>query len=83
MNNFESRQVGNRVPGNFKRAAPTLSISELSDTPRRTPKKPLMTAEVNKLKYRLLLLSVNKILVCVCLALGAEGMEGVIALVAQ
>uniref|UniRef100_A0A8B9THJ2 Thymopoietin n=1 Tax=Anas platyrhynchos TaxID=8839 RepID=A0A8B9THJ2_ANAPL len=38
--------VGNRVPGNFKRAAPTLSISELSDTPRRTPKKPLMTAEV-------------------------------------
>uniref|UniRef100_A0A8B9THA2 Thymopoietin n=1 Tax=Anas platyrhynchos TaxID=8839 RepID=A0A8B9THA2_ANAPL len=42
----EHNQVGNRVPGNFKRAAPTLSISELSDTPRRTPKKPLMTAEV-------------------------------------
>nr|XP_047917037.1 thymopoietin isoform X6 [Anser cygnoides] len=38
--------VGNRVPGNFKHAAPTLSISELSDMPRRTPKKPLMTAEV-------------------------------------
>ncbi|NXA66475.1 LAP2B protein, partial [Mohoua ochrocephala] len=38
--------VGNRVPGNFKLAAPTLSVSELSDMPRRTPKKPLMTAEV-------------------------------------
>ncbi|KAM6094977.1 thymopoietin isoform 1-T1 [Chlamydotis macqueenii] len=38
--------VGNRVPGNFKHAASTLSISELSDMPRRTPKKPLMTAEV-------------------------------------
>ncbi|KAM9173633.1 thymopoietin isoform 6-T6 [Pangshura tecta] len=38
--------VVNRVPGNFKHAAPTLSISEFSDLPRRTPKKPLMTAEV-------------------------------------
>ncbi|XP_041882226.1 thymopoietin isoform X3 [Corvus kubaryi] len=38
--------VGNRVPGNFKHAAPTLSVSELSDMPRRTPKKPLMAAEV-------------------------------------
>ncbi|XP_061871130.1 thymopoietin isoform X2 [Colius striatus] len=38
--------VVNRVPGNFKHAASTLSISELSDMPRRTPKKPLMTAEV-------------------------------------
>ncbi|KFP83147.1 Lamina-associated polypeptide 2, isoforms beta/delta/epsilon/gamma, partial [Acanthisitta chloris] len=38
--------VVNRVPGNIKHAAPTLSISELSDMPRRTPKKPLMTAEV-------------------------------------
>ncbi|XP_072208008.1 thymopoietin isoform X6 [Excalfactoria chinensis] len=38
--------VGNRVPGNFKHAAPTLSISEPTDMPRRTPKKPLMTAEV-------------------------------------
>nr|XP_009913929.1 PREDICTED: lamina-associated polypeptide 2, isoforms beta/gamma-like [Haliaeetus albicilla] len=37
--------VVNRVPGNFKHAAPTLSISELSDMPRRTPKQPLMTAE--------------------------------------
>ncbi|XP_075007913.1 thymopoietin isoform X3 [Calonectris borealis] len=37
--------VVNRVPGNFKHAAPTLSISELSDMPRRTPKKPLMAAE--------------------------------------
>ncbi|XP_063252334.1 thymopoietin isoform X4 [Prinia subflava] len=38
--------VGNRVPGNVKHATPTLSVSELSDMPRRTPKKPLMTAEV-------------------------------------
>ncbi|NXF91847.1 LAP2B protein, partial [Eubucco bourcierii] len=38
--------VVNRVPGSFKHAAPTLSISELSDMPRRTPKKPLMTDEV-------------------------------------
>ncbi|XP_041330216.1 thymopoietin isoform X6 [Pyrgilauda ruficollis] len=37
--------VGNRVPGNFKHAAPTLSVSELSDMPRRTPKKLLMSAE--------------------------------------
>ncbi|XP_040449999.1 thymopoietin isoform X6 [Falco naumanni] len=41
----EHNQVVNRVPGNFKHAAPTLSISELSEMPRRTPKKPLMTAE--------------------------------------
>ncbi|XP_052630585.1 thymopoietin isoform X5 [Harpia harpyja] len=41
----EHNQVVNRVPGNFKHAAPTLSISELSDMPRRTPKQPLMTAE--------------------------------------
>ncbi|XP_074914139.1 thymopoietin isoform X6 [Buteo buteo] len=40
--------VVNRVPGNFKHAAPTLSISELSDMPRRTPKQPLMTAEVEE-----------------------------------
>ncbi|XP_067415861.1 thymopoietin isoform X7 [Emydura macquarii macquarii] len=38
--------VVNRVPGNFKHTAPTLSISEFSDLPRRTPKKPLLTAEV-------------------------------------
>ncbi|NXA54190.1 LAP2B protein, partial [Nothocercus julius] len=38
--------VVNRVSGNFKHAAPTLSISEFSDMPRRTPKKPLMTTEV-------------------------------------
>ncbi|NXT81048.1 LAP2B protein, partial [Zapornia atra] len=38
--------VVNRVPGNFKHAASTLSISEHSDMSRRTPKKPLMTAEV-------------------------------------
>uniref|UniRef100_A0A8C8SXM9 Thymopoietin n=1 Tax=Pelusios castaneus TaxID=367368 RepID=A0A8C8SXM9_9SAUR len=39
-------QVVNRVTGNFKHTAPTLSVSEFSDFPRRTPKKPLMTAEV-------------------------------------
>ncbi|OXB76932.1 UNVERIFIED_CONTAM: hypothetical protein H355_002403 [Colinus virginianus] len=43
----EHNQVGNRVPGNFKHATATLSISDPSDMPRRTPKKPLMTAEVN------------------------------------
>ncbi|XP_041265687.1 thymopoietin isoform X5 [Onychostruthus taczanowskii] len=43
---IEHNQVGNRVPGNFKHAAPTLSVSELSDMPRRTPKKLLMSAEV-------------------------------------
>ncbi|XP_065598797.1 thymopoietin isoform X3 [Cyrtonyx montezumae] len=42
----EHNQVGSRVPGNFKHATTTLSISEPSDMPRRTPKKPLMTAEV-------------------------------------
>ncbi|XP_074758797.1 thymopoietin isoform X5 [Athene noctua] len=41
----EHNQVVNRAPGNFKHASPTLSVSELSDTPRRTPKKPLLTAE--------------------------------------
>ncbi|XP_067415859.1 thymopoietin isoform X5 [Emydura macquarii macquarii] len=41
----ETLQVVNRVPGNFKHTAPTLSISEFSDLPRRTPKKPLLTAE--------------------------------------
>ncbi|XP_074867584.1 thymopoietin isoform X1 [Carettochelys insculpta] len=39
-------QVVNRVPGNFKHASPTVSISELSNLPRRTPKKPLMTSEM-------------------------------------
>ncbi|XP_064899643.1 thymopoietin isoform X2 [Columba livia] len=43
--------VVNRVPGNFKHAAPTLSISELSDMPGRTPKKPLMTAEQEETVY--------------------------------
>ncbi|XP_068856659.1 thymopoietin isoform X6 [Aphelocoma coerulescens] len=43
--------VGNRVPGNFKHAAPTLSVSELSDMPRRTPKKPLMAAEQEETDY--------------------------------
>ncbi|XP_068856665.1 thymopoietin isoform X7 [Aphelocoma coerulescens] len=47
----EHNQVGNRVPGNFKHAAPTLSVSELSDMPRRTPKKPLMAAEQEETDY--------------------------------
>ncbi|XP_030308774.1 thymopoietin isoform X6 [Calypte anna] len=47
----EHNQVVNRVPGNVKHAAPTLSISELSDMPRRTPKKPLMTAEQEEINY--------------------------------
>ncbi|XP_015714397.1 thymopoietin isoform X5 [Coturnix japonica] len=47
----EHNQVGNRVPGNFKHAAPTLSISEPTDMPRRTPKKPLMTAERKETDY--------------------------------
>ncbi|XP_033019296.1 thymopoietin isoform X9 [Lacerta agilis] len=38
--------VVNRVPGNFKHADPILSISDFSEFPRRTPKKPLMSAEV-------------------------------------
>ncbi|KFO89658.1 Lamina-associated polypeptide 2, isoforms beta/delta/epsilon/gamma, partial [Buceros rhinoceros silvestris] len=41
-----NKTLVNMVPGNFKHPASTLSISELSDMPRRTPKKPLMTAEV-------------------------------------
>ncbi|KAM3833210.1 thymopoietin isoform 3-T3 [Vipera latastei] len=42
----ETLQVVNRVPGNTKHADPILSISDFSELPRRTPKKPLMTAEV-------------------------------------
>ncbi|XP_061495498.1 thymopoietin isoform X2 [Rhineura floridana] len=38
--------VVNRVPGNVKHADPILSISDFSELPRRTPKKPLMSAEV-------------------------------------
>ncbi|XP_044533718.1 thymopoietin isoform X2 [Gracilinanus agilis] len=38
--------VVNRVTGNFKHASPILPISEFSDIPRRTPKKPLTRAEV-------------------------------------
>ncbi|XP_035756933.1 thymopoietin isoform X2 [Egretta garzetta] len=43
--------VVNRVTGNFKHAAPTLSISELSDMPRTPPKKPLMTAKQEETDY--------------------------------
>ncbi|XP_032076927.1 thymopoietin isoform X7 [Thamnophis elegans] len=42
----ENNQVVNRVPGNTKHADPILSISDFSELPRRTPKKPLMSAEV-------------------------------------
>ncbi|XP_013907014.1 PREDICTED: thymopoietin isoform X6 [Thamnophis sirtalis] len=41
-----NQQVVNRVPGNTKHADPILSISDFSELPRRTPKKPLMSAEV-------------------------------------
>uniref|UniRef100_G3WA96 Thymopoietin n=1 Tax=Sarcophilus harrisii TaxID=9305 RepID=G3WA96_SARHA len=41
--------VVNRVTGNFKHAAPILPISEFSDIPRRTPKKPLTRAEVGEM----------------------------------
>ncbi|XP_045042785.2 thymopoietin isoform X3 [Desmodus rotundus] len=40
--------VVNRVTGNFKHAAPILPITEFSDLPRRTPKKPLTRAEVGE-----------------------------------
>nr|XP_045007725.1 thymopoietin isoform X4 [Jaculus jaculus] len=44
----EHNQVVNRLTGNFKHAAPILPISEFSDIPRRTPKKPLTRAEVGE-----------------------------------
>ena len=40
--------VVNRVTANFKHAAPILPITEFSDIPRRTPKKPLTRAEVGE-----------------------------------
>ncbi|XP_037016056.1 thymopoietin isoform X4 [Artibeus jamaicensis] len=45
---IEHNQVVNRVTGNFKHAAPILPITEFSDIPRRTPKKPLTRAEVGE-----------------------------------
>ncbi|XP_058529087.1 thymopoietin isoform X4 [Ochotona princeps] len=45
---IEHNQVVNRVTGNFKHATPILPITEFSDTPRRTPKKPLTRAEVGE-----------------------------------
>ncbi|KAM8935371.1 thymopoietin isoform 5-T5 [Lycaon pictus] len=44
----EHNQVVNRLTGNFKHAAPILPITEFSDIPRRTPKKPLTRAEVGE-----------------------------------
>uniref|UniRef100_A0A8C3WHA7 Thymopoietin n=1 Tax=Catagonus wagneri TaxID=51154 RepID=A0A8C3WHA7_9CETA len=44
----EHNQVVNRVTGNFKHAAPILPITEFSDIPRRTPKKPLTRDEVGE-----------------------------------
>ncbi|XP_015338389.1 thymopoietin isoform X3 [Marmota marmota marmota] len=40
--------VVNRVTGNFKHATSILPITEFSDIPRRTPKKPLTRAEVGE-----------------------------------
>ncbi|XP_054441269.1 lamina-associated polypeptide 2, isoforms beta/gamma-like [Pteronotus mesoamericanus] len=40
--------VVSRVTGNFKHAAPILPITEFSDIPRRTAKKPLTRAEVGE-----------------------------------
>ncbi|KAM5255057.1 thymopoietin isoform 3-T3 [Hipposideros larvatus] len=48
----EQNQVVNRVTGNFKHAAPILPITEFSDIPRRTPKKPLTRAEVGEKEER-------------------------------
>ncbi|XP_017653377.1 thymopoietin isoform X3 [Nannospalax galili] len=45
---IEHNQVVNRLTGNFKHAAPILPITEFSDIPRRTPKKPLTRAEVGE-----------------------------------
>ncbi|XP_008255154.1 thymopoietin isoform X7 [Oryctolagus cuniculus] len=45
---IEHNQVVNRVTGNFKHATPILPITEFSDIPRRTPKKPLTRAEVGE-----------------------------------
>ncbi|XP_029457405.1 thymopoietin isoform X2 [Rhinatrema bivittatum] len=42
---FGSRQVINKVPGNFKHTTPVVAICEFSDMPGRTPKKPLMKDE--------------------------------------
>ncbi|XP_078534104.1 thymopoietin isoform X6 [Lissotriton helveticus] len=43
---YESRQVGNKVTGNFQQAASLRSVSDFSELPRRTPKKTLTTDEV-------------------------------------
>ncbi|XP_055153831.1 LOW QUALITY PROTEIN: lamina-associated polypeptide 2, isoforms beta/gamma-like [Symphalangus syndactylus] len=40
--------VVNRVTGNFKHAFPILPVTEFSDIPRRTPKKPLTRAEAGE-----------------------------------
>ncbi|CAH7326082.1 thymopoietin isoform X1 [Phodopus roborovskii] len=40
--------VVNRLTGNFKHASSILPITEFSDIPRRTPKKPLPRAEVEE-----------------------------------
>ncbi|XP_069485528.1 thymopoietin isoform X2 [Ambystoma mexicanum] len=43
---FESRQVGNKVTGNYKHSASLPSSSEFSELPSRTPKKTLINEEV-------------------------------------
>ncbi|XP_078534105.1 thymopoietin isoform X7 [Lissotriton helveticus] len=45
---YESRQVGNKVTGNFQQAASLRSVSDFSELPRRTPKKTLTTDEEAK-----------------------------------
>ncbi|XP_069085623.1 thymopoietin isoform X6 [Pleurodeles waltl] len=46
---YESRQVGNKVIGNFQQGASLLSASDFSELPRRTPKKTLTTEEARNL----------------------------------
>ncbi|XP_062989776.1 thymopoietin isoform X2 [Elgaria multicarinata webbii] len=46
VNILNLQEVVNRVPGNVKHADPILSVGDFSELPRRTSKKPLMTAEV-------------------------------------
>ncbi|XP_069085624.1 thymopoietin isoform X7 [Pleurodeles waltl] len=45
---YESRQVGNKVIGNFQQGASLLSASDFSELPRRTPKKTLTTEVLEK-----------------------------------
>uniref|UniRef100_A0A2I3TKC4 Uncharacterized protein n=1 Tax=Pan troglodytes TaxID=9598 RepID=A0A2I3TKC4_PANTR len=46
--------IVNRVTGNFKHAFPILPVTEFSDIPRRTPKKPLTRAEERRVERDIL-----------------------------